>query len=386
MLTNGVVKTLCLTDDSVRGGVDVLGVGTNNSAIILENSTYSPVSTPLFNASNNPSYLDVQQGALDDCWLLAGLAEVAARAPSDIKNMFTYDGTTTDNGSVVGLYTVRFYNQNNVAEYVKVDTELPTSGNFDQTSTGVLWVALAEKAYVVANSLGIVQSSHVGADDYAALNFGQSAWALQAITGKSAYGTGSAGISASAIATAWKQGQFIVFNTTTPANNSIVENHVYALVGYNPSSTQPFELFNPWGTAETNLSDPEGSAANGTATVLGFAPNSAGTFGLFWADTTFVQKNYENDSLTKGAATMAPEQVMTKLALAPAAATITEPADALFSATGGPARSNGPSFERVGGLFNQSGGMSTDEAALFLVMHKRAVASDVLFADFNSNV
>jgi hypothetical protein len=391
MLTNGSLKSFCLATDSVRGDIDVLGIGSNNAAYILENATFTPVNIPLFGATGSPSYLDVQQGSLDDCWLLASLAEVAARAPSDIKSMFTFDGSTTENGSVVNTYTVRFYNQNNVAEYVKVDTELPPNGNFDQTTTGVLWVALAEKAYVVANSLGIVQSNHVGADDYAALNFGQSAWGLQAITGKLAYGTGSAGINASDIATAWKQGQFILFNTTTPADStSIVENHVYALIGYNPSSSQPFELFNPWGTLETNLSDSKGSAATGTATVLGYAPGNAGTiFGLFYADTTFVLQNYFNDSLTKGASPMSPKQMVTTLPVAPAEVTRAEPLNTVFSNNGGPANSNGPLFERSADqrpLFgaDSATGVSADNAASFLVMHKQAIALDALFANFGS--
>jgi hypothetical protein len=390
MLTNGVAKTLTLTDDSVRGGVDVLGVGSNNVAYILENANFSPVNIPLFGATGSPSYLDVEQGNLDDCWFLAGLAEVAARAPSDIRGMFTYDGTTTDNGSVVGVYTVRFYNQNNVAQYVKVDTELPTDGDFDQTNTGVLWVALAEKAYAVANSLGIVQSYHPGADDYAAMNFGQSAWALQAITGKSANGTGSAGITPSAIAAAWAQGQFIVFNTTSPADSSaIVQNHVYALVGYNASSSQPFELLNPWGTLETNLSIAEGSATSGTVKVLGFAPGSASKLGLFYADTTFVLNNFYNDSLTSGAAATTPNQVMAKRAVAPAAVTRIESLDAVFSITGGSAHSNRLAFDRMHDLFSLSGSdsaiqFSAKGAALFLVMHKQAIASDALFADLGS--
>ena len=72
-------------------------------------TAYSPVSGSLFGA-NGPSYLDVQQGNVGDCWLMASLAEVAARDPSDIRNMFTDLGSATENGSVVELYKVRFFN------------------------------------------------------------------------------------------------------------------------------------------------------------------------------------------------------------------------------------------------------------------------------------
>ena len=92
----------------------------------------APASAPLFNNGRPkppvPSYLDVEQGAVGDCWLLASLAEVAARDPQDINNMFAYDGTTVDNGSTVGLYSVRFFSPDGVGFYVQVDTELPSGG------------------------------------------------------------------------------------------------------------------------------------------------------------------------------------------------------------------------------------------------------------------
>ena len=78
--------------------------------------------------------------------------------------MFIYDGTTVDNGATVGLYTVRFFNSNGSAFDVEVDTELPSGGEYydhvdNALGTQVLWVALAEKAYAEANSLGLVTTS-----------------------------------------------------------------------------------------------------------------------------------------------------------------------------------------------------------------------------------
>ena len=165
---------------------------------------YSAVSGSLFGA-NGPSYLDVEQGDLGDCWLLASLAAVAARDPADIRSMFTADGTAVENGSAVSLYTVRFYNSNGVAQYVTVDTELPSGGDYyDNPANGVLWVALAEKAYAEANGAGIVTTMSRGSDAYAALNGGDPAWALQAITGKSA---NDFAINPANIAAAWKAGE-----------------------------------------------------------------------------------------------------------------------------------------------------------------------------------
>ena len=111
---------------------------------------------------------------------MASLAEVAARYPSDIQNMFTYDGQAIENGSVVGIYTVRFFNSAGAARYVTVDTELPGGGSYyDHPENGVLWPALAEKAYAVANGDGFVSTSYVGSDSYGAMNNGYASWAYK---------------------------------------------------------------------------------------------------------------------------------------------------------------------------------------------------------------
>jgi hypothetical protein len=56
----------------------------------------------------------------------------------------------------------------------------------------------------------------------------------------------------------------------------IAGDHCYAVVGYNPASSQPFTVFNPWGTD-----------ANG------WAPGGVGTaYGLFHADAAFLAANF----------------------------------------------------------------------------------------------
>jgi len=237
---------------------------------------YSLASGTLF-AAGGPSYLDVQQGQVGDCWLLASLAEVAARDPADIRNMFTADGTTVENGATVSLYTVRFFNNSGVAKYVTVDTELPSGGGYyDQTTNGNLWVALAEKAYAEANGAGIVTSSDDGSDSYAALSGGYPQWALQAITGKSA---GDYSINPANIATDWNAGDLVVICTgSSPVSSEIVSSHCYAVVNYNASSSVPFEVFNPWGT---NASGWALSTFNGNQ-----------VYGLFNANGSFLSQNF----------------------------------------------------------------------------------------------
>jgi hypothetical protein len=252
----------------------------------------APAGVPLFK-SGGPSYLDAEQGAVGDCWLIASLAEVAARDPQVIKSMFTYDGTTVDNGATVGLYTVRFYTSSESAVYVKVDTELPEGGAYydhptNDMGTQALWVALAEKAYAEANALGYVTTGAGGMDSYNAMNDGDPAWALQAIT---CYPATGYSINPSNIAADWNAGRLIVLCTPNrPASSYIVGDHCYAVVGYNAyaASGDPFEVFNPWGSNSLGWASPPG--VTGTK------------YGLFWANAAFISQNFSSQSIGTGTA------------------------------------------------------------------------------------
>jgi hypothetical protein len=278
-----------------NGGVNQVweytGSGSNWASLITDPTSVTgnspaPASAPLYN-SNGPSYLDVEQGQVGDCWLLASLAEVAARAPQDIENMFVYDGTTVDNGSTVGVYSVRLFSTTGTAFDVEVDTDLPSAGEYydhvaNDLGTQALWVALAEKAYAEANVLGLVTTHFAGQDSYSALNNGDPATALQAITGKPA---SDYAINPTNIATAWNSGELIAMCTTTPPSSLIVGSHCYAVVGYNASSGQPFQVFNPWGTDSS-----------------GWAPGESNTiYGLFTATAAFISQNFASQSIGTGA-------------------------------------------------------------------------------------
>jgi hypothetical protein len=251
-------------------------------------TAYSPANGTLFGPSG-PSYLDVQQGYVGDCWLMASLAETAARAPAYIKSMFIYDGTTVENGSTVGVYSVRLSTGSGVAQYVTVDTELPSGGSYYDRPVGgpgaingsaspVLWVSLAEKAYAEANGAGYVTTSNEYCNAYAATNGGWPQWALSAITNLPSKGYA---FNPTDVVSAWNAGKLVVLCTTTPSSPYIVGDHCYALVNYNPSSSMPFEVFNPWGTD-----------ANG------WAPGCSGTvFGLFWGNAAFLSQNFSSESL-----------------------------------------------------------------------------------------
>jgi hypothetical protein len=299
-------------------------------------TAYANVSGTLF-GKNGPSFLDVQQGAVGDCWLLASLAEVANRDPQDIKNMFTPDGSTVENGTTVSLYTVRFFNSAGVAKSVVVDTELPGGGTtYDQPLNGVLWAALAEKAYVQANAAGYVTTFEAGLDNYVALDNsnhpsdtkhqgGCATWALQATTGKSA---SAYAVNPTNIAADWKAGDFIVLlSDGTPVSPSIVGTHFYALINcttpdnanhlseadpmptknlasYTPSGADPFVLFNPHGT-----------------TASGYAPEGSPQLGLFTADASFLSANFAQPQECGAAAVAETGGVKTGTRLAAEAAT-----------------------------------------------------------------
>jgi hypothetical protein len=248
-------------------------------------AAYSNVSGSLFGAGG-PSYLDVRQGAVGDCWLMAGLAEVAARAPSIIQNMFTYNGTAGENGVTVGVYTVHLFGTDSRWHNVVVDTMLPSGGNYyDHVVNGVLWVALAEKAYAQANGMGFVTTRYVGKDSYSALDGGSPSWALQAITGRPA---GDFAINPSNLVSAWSAGKFIVLGSSSnPSSQYIVGGsdgtHAYAIVAYNGSSSMAFTVYNPWGT------DSQGWA-------LGLYHGHK-VYGLFICNGAFLSSNFASQSL-----------------------------------------------------------------------------------------
>jgi hypothetical protein len=267
---------------------DVTTLGGNSSGFDdpTADVAYASVTGSLF-GSNGPSYLDVQQGAVGDCWLLASLAEVAARDPSDIQSMFSYQGTGTDNGDTVGVYDVRLYDTSGAAHEITVDTELPGGGDYyDQVNNGVLWVALAEKAYSEANGKGWVETQYTGQDSYDALNGGYPSWALKAITGKSA---NDFAIKPADAAAAWKSGELVVLCTTSsPTNQYIVGDHAYAMVGFSASSSTPFTMYNPWGTD-----------ANGDGWYPGLYEGHQ-VYGQFNASAATISANFDLESFGNG--------------------------------------------------------------------------------------
>jgi hypothetical protein len=98
------------------------------------------VGRPLF-SSQGPSYLDISQGQLGDCWLLAGFGAIAKANPDLIRQRVVDFGD--------GTYGVRLGDN-----FYRVDNDLPVAhvGNTWLQYTafgreGSIWVAILEKAY-----------------------------------------------------------------------------------------------------------------------------------------------------------------------------------------------------------------------------------------------
>ncbi|NJM46257.1 MAG: hypothetical protein HC860_08805 [Alkalinema sp. RU_4_3] len=147
--------------------------------------SYRPVSGALF--KDGPSYQDVRQGVVGNCYFLAALAAAAFRAPNLIQDMFI------DNAD--GTFTVRFYNDG-VADYITVDRYLPTrslgtftfgdTGSFYDYSQNELWVLLAEKAYAQMNELNWIGQD--GSNSYQGIGYGSDRITLGQITGRTTSG------------------------------------------------------------------------------------------------------------------------------------------------------------------------------------------------------
>ena len=216
-------------------------------------TTYQRANGSLF--QNGISWQDVDQGAVGDCYFMAGLAAVARTDHTIIDNMITDNGDDT--------FTVRFFNSGK-ADYVTVDRFLPTtkensffyannsSGKRFDNNTNELWVALVEKAYAQVNESGWLGRDNT--NSYIGTASGFASNALSLITGRSSEGNRhvSSGTwiwrkdDIGYIINAFNTNKPVVFGGSNDDDSRIVPKHEYTLVDYN-AATGMFTLFNPWG-------------------------------------------------------------------------------------------------------------------------------------------
>jgi len=107
----------------------------------LSNHVYkSFAGRPLF-SSAGPAYSDIRQGAVGDCYLLAGLSAIAMDAPRMLRqNLVDFND---------GTFGIRLGNN-----FYRVDSDLPVANSRSANpayagfgAEGSLWVALVEKAF-----------------------------------------------------------------------------------------------------------------------------------------------------------------------------------------------------------------------------------------------
>ncbi len=228
---------------------------------------YAKAAGPLF--VGQPSYHQVQQGFAGDCYFMASLASLTLHSPEQ-----TIGNMITDNKD--GTYTVRYYDNNvttNVAtpDYVTVDRWLPktTSGSYAFANNNyklsdkhaALWAPLIEKAYAQwtaeGHNLALDSDQQNNSYDINGIGAGSNQYngAIEALTGQSGYVVAEPPTSPydepkvqfAKFAAAFADGSNIVCaSKSTPGDDHIDGNHVYAVVAVN-AATQSITLYNPWG-------------------------------------------------------------------------------------------------------------------------------------------
>jgi hypothetical protein len=215
--------------------------GTNGA-----NYSYGTASGSLF--AGTPSHNEEIQGYVGDCYLISALGSLADASPAAVKNMFL------DNDD--GTWTVRFYD-NGTADYVTVNAMLPvnSAGQFVYADCGcladnrnnVLWIPLAEKAYVEWDETG--NEGRDGVNAYSDIAGGWMSTVYAQVLGQSAgsFGLVTAGDEA-ALVNAMTNHWAASIGTDCQSNlpYGLYGCHAYAVIGYN-TGAGTFTLYNPWG-------------------------------------------------------------------------------------------------------------------------------------------
>lgn len=207
---------------------------------------HEPIDTPI---SENPEDLqpeDIDQGALADCWLLAGLGAVAGQDPEFIAEHMTLNED--------GTYTVRFYDDGEPVDITVDPTRVPAYAGDPNGQPN--FATIYEKA--AAEFFG---------GSYSDIEYDDPQRALEAITGQSSQTEG--GLSFDQIED--RMGGGPVVASSAPGDqgffdlwpdevehDQIVTNHVYIVEGIEErNGERMIHLRNPWGPDGGTGSDGE---------------------------------------------------------------------------------------------------------------------------------
>jgi Calpain family cysteine protease len=235
----------------------------------LINIHYKNPSLPLF-GPDGPKASDINQGELNNCFLLSSLAEVAINHPSIIEQMIQANGN--------GTYSVKFQFGGHIY-YVTVDGKLPDDGTIFNNGKDA-WASLIEKAYAELPTSAQLLGNATGYDNSftAYANGGDPSMALELITGATSFtkfdagsskwwvygydntvtwtGTSASMATAQALSTIAADlavGDDAELGSAVGAmdskgNETLIADHAMSIYGYD-ASTGMLEIRNPWGTA-----------------------------------------------------------------------------------------------------------------------------------------
>jgi Calpain family cysteine protease/Bacterial Ig-like domain (group 2) len=228
--------------------VDKWFLGTDHPAVTGTGITYQTVAGSLF--VNGPSYTDMFQGELGDCYLISSLGALAKSNPSVIDNMIIPNGDNT--------WTVRFYESDGVPDYVTVDRALPTEygylvyadmGSLATNSQNELWIPLVEKAYAQWNETG-QEGREDGTNSYGSIESGNPGVVFDQVLGNQSADylptTDPTNLVEPELISAITANKPVTASTYDNPGNGLVGNHVYTVIGYD-SASDTFLLYNPWG-------------------------------------------------------------------------------------------------------------------------------------------
>lgn len=224
-------------------GADNPGVGSGAEGYA---TSYVAFTTPLWSGSG-PSYKDINQGQVGDCYFVSALGELALQDPTAIENMIKQNSN--------GSYSVEFQ-VNGQADWVTVNNQLAEYGSGGRSGPvfangeGTLWAPLIEKAYVelteqIYGTKGANYNNIDGGNDNG----------LQAITGQSDNWDGfTAHESTSSLQslltqlqTAFNGKEEILFaSQTNDSAANLVASHMFFVTGVN-AAAGTVSLENPWG-------------------------------------------------------------------------------------------------------------------------------------------
>lgn len=187
-----------------------------------------------------PTYSDVDQGNLGDCYLMAASAAVANTDPEHIQDRIVENED--------GTFSVRIGDETEVVEPTFPDQVYADPTPNEQSDT--LWPALIEKAYAQQNG-----------NSYDAIEGGNSGAAMELLTGEpSAYTAVTPDSDPEAIFGVLETGlaedhPMVVSTRDEGVEEPYTANHAYAVLDvYEQDGTQYVTIYNPWGTNDQSRS------------------------------------------------------------------------------------------------------------------------------------